>query len=162
MLASPPQNGHGFNVMLIHPLHSPSNAPSSTSCRAVGCLIRQFALDHTAELSGDLVSLTHTRSLLKISAAVAFVRGCVLDCRQDVFRRPALRALELRDRIGQVNLTDAAVELVRFDTVPAFAAVTAFRAERTLDVFIETPGRHVVAARRLVIDHGRPLSVRTS
>nr|DAQ69618.1 MAG TPA: hypothetical protein [Caudoviricetes sp.] len=34
--------------------------------------------------------------------------------------------------------------------MPAFAAIAPLTAERTLDVFIETPGRQVVAARGLV------------
>ena len=129
--------------------------------------IRYFAAYGVSDQSATLIvsrySSSHLQqsSLLKIGAAVAFVRGCVLDRRDDVFRRPTLRALELRDRIGQVYLADAAVELVRFDTVFAFAAIAPLTSEYALDVVVEATRRQVVAARRLVIDHGRPLPVRT-
>lgn len=93
------------------------------------------------------------QSLLKTSAAIAFVCDGVLDSREDVFRRPTLRALEFGNRIFQLGAADAAVEFVRYDTMPAFTAVTPLAAELALNVFIETPRRQVVAARRLVLSH---------
>ena len=101
-------------------------------------------------------------SLLKISAAIAFVCDCVLDRRQDIPRRPTLRALEPRDRLGQLWPADAAVELVRFDAMPAFAAVTPLGAERTLDVVVEAPRWQVVSTDGLVLNHDQHLSVRIS
>lgn len=55
---------------------------------------------------------THTESLLKLWAAIAFIYDGVLDSRQDIPRQSTLRALERRDRIGQLGPADAAVELV--------------------------------------------------
>ena len=130
--------------------------------------IRYFAAYGVSDQSATLIvshySSSHLQqsSLLKTSAAVVFVYERVLDRRDDVFRRPALRALELRDRIGELGRANAAVEFVRFNTVLALTAVTAFPAELAVDVVVETPRRHVVAACRLVLSHDQPLSVRIS
>lgn len=99
-------------------------------------------------------------AIIGVIAVVGYNR--ILDRRQDIFRRPTLRTLELRDRIFQLGPADAAIELVRFDAMPALTAVTPLCAERAFDVFIETPRRQVVAAGRLVLSHDRLLSVRTS
>lgn len=109
-------------------------------------------------------SSSHLRqsSLLETGAAVVFVYKRVLDRREDVFRRPTLRALELRDRIGELGRADAAVEFVRYDTMLALTAITPLAAERTVDVVVETPRGHVVAACRLVLSHDQPLPVRIS
>lgn len=130
--------------------------------------VRHFAAygvgDRSATPAASRYSSPRLRrsSLLETGAAVIFVYERVLDRREDVFRRPALRALELRDRIGELGRADAAVEFVRYDTMPALTAIAPLAAERTVDVVVETPGRHVVAACRLVLSHGRPLSVRIS
>ena len=132
-------------------------APPFEHCAAWA--IRYFAAYGVSDQSATLIvshySSSHLQqsSLLKIGAAVAFVRDCVLDRRDDVFRRPALCTLELRDRIGQVYLADAAVQFVRYEAVLAFAAITTLPAELAVDVFIETPRRQVIAARRLVLNH---------
>ncbi len=83
--------------------------------------IRYFAAYGVSDQSATLIvshySSSHLQqsSLLKTSAAVVFVYERVLDRREDVFRRPALRALELRDSIGELGRADAAVEFVRYD-----------------------------------------------
>lgn len=99
-------------------------------------------------------------AIVGVMAVVGYNR--ILDRREDILRRPALRALEPSDRIFQLEPADAAVELVRFDTVFAFAAVTPLCAERTVDVVVEATRRQVVPARRLIINHDQLLSVRTS
>lgn len=142
--------------------------PAPPSGHRAAWAIRYFAAYGVSDQSATLIvshySSSHLQqsSLLKIGAAVAFIRGCVLDRSDDVLRRPALRTLELRDRIGQVYLADAAVEFVRYEAMLAFAAIATLTAELTVDVFIETPRRQVVAARRLVLNHDQLLSVRTS
>lgn len=130
--------------------------------------IRYFAAYGVSDQSATLIvshySSSHLQqsSLLKLWTAVAFVRDRILDRREDILRRPALRALELRDRIGELGCANAAVEFVRFNTVLALTAVTAFPAELAVDVVVETTRWQVVAARRLVLSHDQLLSVRTS
>lgn len=122
--------------------------------------IRYFAAYGVSDQSATLIvshySSSHLQqsSLLKTSAAVVFVYERVLDRREDVFRRPALRALELRDRIGELGRANAAVEFVRYDTMLALTAIAPLAAELAVDVVVEASRRQVVPADGLVLNHG--------
>ena len=138
------------------------NAPGHESAPGPYRHTRQAEIAPSAYASIVSRHISASRSLLELWAAIAFVCDGVLDGRQDIPRRPALRALEPRDGIGQLRPADAAIEFIRFDAMPAFAAVAPLGAERALYGVVEATGRQVVPARRLVLNHDRLLSVRTS
>lgn len=134
------------------------NAPRHESAPGPCRYTRQAEIAPSTYASIASRHISASQSLLELWAAIAFVYDCVLDGREDMPWRPASRALEPGDRIFQLGRADAAVECVRVDAMPAFAAVAAPPAEFAIDVFIETPGRQVPAARRLMAAHAHEMS----